>query len=126
MIYSAFFYIYSTGHDKNALRFRIGIVGAVATAISAYAQFEDRSAIEYRLGVMLLVLLIGLMTSPLLGLVNIFALPNLWYVILLVQHTKFLAENDPKQKHRRFTAVPAPCVRYNGFIYVDVVCALHQ
>lgn len=71
IIYLSFFYFYTIGKDKNKLWLNIGISGAVSAAILAYGEYEDPDVLEFRLGVLLTVLLFGLIASPFLSLVNV-------------------------------------------------------
>lgn len=72
VIYLTFFYFYTIGKDKNALWVQIGISGALSAVILAYSEYEDPEKVEFRLGVLLTVLLFGLIASPLLSLVKLF------------------------------------------------------
>lgn len=75
--YLTFFYFYTIGKAKNKLWLNIGISGAMAAAILAYAEYEDPNLVEFRLNVLMTVLLFGLIASPFLRLVNTFFWINL-------------------------------------------------
>lgn len=68
VIYCLIYYHYTPNTDKTKVWGQLGIGGALIVSILAYAQYEDPKLVEFRFGLILTVLLLGLVGSPLLNL----------------------------------------------------------
>lgn len=70
IVYMTIFYYYAPGKDKNTVWGQLGLSGAFAAAIIAYAQYEDPKLIEFRFGMIMTGFLFALVSSPFLSLVS--------------------------------------------------------
>lgn len=71
IIYCLIFYHYTPNEDKTKVWGQFGIGGALVVSILAYVQYEDSKLIEFRFGLILTAILLGLVGSPLLDLPTI-------------------------------------------------------
>jgi len=71
VIYCLIYYWYTPNAQKTQVWGKFGIGGALVAAIIAYAQYEDPELVEFRFGVILTILLLGLIGSPLADLPEI-------------------------------------------------------
>lgn len=70
IVFVGIFYYYTPNAQKNAVWRSTGVAGAVASAILAYAQYEDQSVLADRLGLVLFVFVFILTSLPLLSVVK--------------------------------------------------------
>lgn len=70
VLFCSFFYFYTIGPAKNQIWTQIGIGGAISAVGIAYTQYEDPKLIEFRFGMIMMIIILFLIGSPLLGLVR--------------------------------------------------------
>lgn len=71
VIYCVIYYWYTPNADKTKVWGQFGLGGALTAGLIAYSQYEDPALVEFRFGIILTVLLLGLVGSPLLDLPRI-------------------------------------------------------
>lgn len=68
VIFSVFYYFYTSNAAKGAVWGKIGMGGAVTAAVIAYARYENPANLEFRFGILMTVFLFGMVGAPLLDL----------------------------------------------------------
>lgn len=71
MIFTVFYYYYTSNAGKGAVWGKIGIGGAVVAAVIAYAKWENPANLEFRFGLLMTVFLFAMVGAPLLDLGDI-------------------------------------------------------
>lgn len=71
LIYSIFYYYYTSNAGKGAIWGKMGIGGAITAAVIAYAKWEKPENLELRFGLLMTVFMFGMVGAPLLDLGDI-------------------------------------------------------
>lgn len=125
VLFLSIFYWYTPNQQKNAVWRSIGIGGAIASAVVAYAQYEREAVLASRLGLILFGLVFCLSAMPFLSLVRLddysfsivcSASLSIYYISPLFR----LAQNHSHQE-RRPTALPGHLRRIPGVRRLDAV-----